>query len=98
MSLLRHPRPAGLAALLMLGLAAAGPAFARTGLQSEHTPLLPQTAQADSTDAQIDSGPSFDHGENAADRGSHRADIGHDRGARGHDGGHGGDHGGGRGR
>lgn len=97
MSLLRHPRPAGVAALLMLGLAAAGPAFARTGLQSEHTPIPLQTAQADPADAQTDSGPSFDHGENAADRDSHRADIGHDRGGHNH-GGHGGDHGGGRGR
>lgn len=93
MSLLRHPRPAGAAVLLMLGLAAAGPAFARTGLQSEHYPILPQTAQADASDTQDSSAPSFDHGDNGADRGSHMADIGHDRGGRDHGG-----HGGGRGR
>ncbi|MGK9236389.1 hypothetical protein KXS07_31700 [Inquilinus limosus] len=103
MVLLRHPRPAGFVALLMLGTVAAGPAFARTGLQSEHYPLPPQMAQADASDTQDSSAPSFDHGENGADRNTHPGEIGPDHGERGHDrgggfgGGRGGDHGGGHG-
>ncbi|WP_225769896.1 hypothetical protein [Inquilinus sp. Marseille-Q2685] len=94
MSLLRHPRPAGVAALLMLGLAA-GPAFARTGLQSEPYQIPLQTAQADPADTQNGSGSTFDHGENGDDRSDHLGHVGHDRGEHDH-GGH--DHGGGRGR
>jgi hypothetical protein len=95
MVLLKHPRPAGFVALLMLGIAAAGPAFARTGLQSEHYEILPQMAQADPSASETDSTPSFDHGENSADRAGHLGAVGHARGDHGH-GDHG--HGGGRGR
>ncbi|MGF6228256.1 hypothetical protein QFZ27_002211 [Inquilinus ginsengisoli] len=90
MVLLRHPRPAGFVALLLLGTAVAGPAFARTGLQSEHYVIPPQMAQAESADTADMSVPSFDHGENGADRGT----VGHDFGGHDHDhDGHGGGHG-----
>lgn len=87
MVLLRHPRPAGFVALLMLGTAAAGPAFARTGLQSEHYVIPPQTAQVGSADTADMSTPSFDHGENGSERSV--GDAGHDLGGHGHGGGHG---------
>lgn len=96
MSLLRHSRLAGVAALLILGVA--GPAFARTGLQSEHYEILPQMAQADPSGSENATTPSFDHGEDNADHEGHLGAVGHDRGDHGHgDHGHGG-HGGGRGR
>lgn len=94
MSLLKHSRPAGVAALLALGLAAAGPAFARTGLQSEHDQFPLQTAQTLSSDSESDAMASFDHGENGDNHDSARAAASHDHG----DHGHGGGHGGGRGR
>lgn len=91
MSLLRHPRPAGVAALLVL-VAAAGPAFARTGLQSEHDQVIaPLLAQMEPSDT--DSTPAFDHGENDSNHDGHLGTVGHDRGGHGHGG-----HGGGRGR
>lgn len=85
MVLLRHPRPAGFVALLLLGTAIAGPAFAGTGLQSEHY-VPPQMAQAESDSADM-STPSVDHGDNGAER----ATAGHDLGGHDHD--HGGGHG-----
>ncbi|WP_343715116.1 hypothetical protein [Inquilinus sp.] len=91
MSLLRHTRPAGVAALLLLGLAAAGPAFARTGLPSGQYPVLLQTAQADPTGSDTNATPSFDHGENGDNHDHHdRGGFGHDGGDHGHGGGHGG--------
>ena len=98
MVLLRHPRPAGFVALLLLGTAVAGPAFARTGLQSEHYVIPPQMAQAESADTADMSVPSFDHGENGADRAADMGVAGHDLGGHEHDGGFGGGHGGGHGR
>jgi hypothetical protein len=95
MVLLRHPRPAGFVALLTLGIAAAGPAFARTGLQSQYYEIPPQVAQAESADMSV---PSFDHGENGADRATDMGVAGHDLGGHEHDGGFGGGHGGGHGR
>ncbi|WP_395675797.1 hypothetical protein [Inquilinus sp.] len=93
MSLFKPSRSAGVAALLILGVAAAGPAFARTGLQSEHYPVMLQTAQADQTGSETNAMTSFDHGENGD---NHTGAMAHSGGAHGHDGGHG--HGGGRGR
>ncbi|MGL4962251.1 MAG: hypothetical protein ACRC67_13540 [Inquilinus sp.] len=98
MVLLRHPRPAGFAALLLLGTAVAGPAFARTGLQSQYYEIPPQMAQLDSADTADMSAPSFDHGENSADRTSDMGAAGHDLGGHDHAGGFGGGHGGGHGR
>jgi len=98
MSLLRHPRPAGFVALLVLGIAAAGPALAGTGLQSEHDEILPQVAQADSADTQDASASSFDNGENGTDRTAQMGAFGHDHAGRGDGHGHGGGHGGGHGQ
>ena len=101
MVLLRHPRPVGFAVLLMLATAAAGPAFAGTGLQSEHYVIPPQLAQAGSDDTADMSAPSFDHGENGTDRTDRTADMGaagHELGGHEHAGGFGGHHGGGHGR
>jgi hypothetical protein len=102
MVLLRHPRPAGFVALLMLGTAVAGSAFAHTGLQSQYYEIPPQMAQAESANtASADtadmSASSFDHGENGADRTADMGAAGHDFGGHEHDGGFGG-HGGGHGR
>lgn len=98
MVLLRHPRPAGFTALFMLGIAAAGPAFARTGLQSQYDEIPPQMVQLDSADTADMSAPSFDHGENAADRATDMGDAGHDLGGHDHGGGFGGSHSDGHGR
>lgn len=89
MVLLRHPRPAGFVALLLLGTAVAGPAFARTGLQSEHYEIPPQMAQAGSADTADMSAPSFDHGENGSGRDTATRAGGHDHGGHEHGGGHG---------
>ncbi|WP_342235804.1 hypothetical protein [Inquilinus sp. OTU3971] len=93
MVLPRHPRPAGFVALLLLGTAVAGPAFAQTGLQSQYYEIPPQMAQLGSSDTADMSAPSFDHGENGADRTADRGAVGHDLGGHGHDGGFGGGHG-----
>ncbi|MBW8728839.1 MAG: hypothetical protein JF625_27285 [Inquilinus limosus] len=90
MSLFRYSRPAGVAALLILGVAAAGPAFARTGLQSENYPVVLQTAQADQTGSETNAMTSFDHGENGDNPDHARGGFGHDGGDHGHGGGHGG--------
>ena len=98
MVLLRRPRPAGFVALLMLGMAAAGPAFARTGLQSENYVIPPQMAQVGSVDTADMSAPSFDHGENGSERTTDMGAAGHDLGGHDHAGGFGGGHGGDHGR
>jgi len=89
MVLPRHPRPAGFVALLTLGMAVAGPAFARTGLQSEHYVIPPQLAQVGSADTANMSAPSFDHGDNGSERTTDMGAAGHDLGGHGHAGGHG---------
>lgn len=90
MSLFKHSRSAGVAALLILGVAAAGPAFARTGLQSENYPVVLQTAQADQTGSETNAMTSFDHGENGDNHDHAGGSFSHDGGGHGHGGGHGG--------
>lgn len=86
MSLFRPSRSAGVAALLVLGVAAASPAFARTGLQSENYPVVLQTAQAAQTGSETNATPSVEHGENGDSHGHARGGFGHDGGGHGHGG------------
>ncbi len=89
MSLFKHSGSAGVAALFILGVAAAGPAFARTGLQSENYPVVLQTAQADQTGSETNAMTSVEHGENGDNPDHARGGFSHDGGGHSH-GGHGG--------